>query len=273
MAALIGLASRGSTTAPQTASAAVHATTLRTRHKHPRSINESDMANKPLRLNLSANRDRLFYFNYEKIAQPINVTTLFPTTTFADPRGNHPLYVKTTRRLRQFDPTKLHWTVAAPVDLSKSAFVRKTAARRVREAFQQELRREGWDPDGRRRAEGGADGNVRNFDLSGALRMGLVKDAFAVTATSEEVKESASSAVSTLLRLHGQGEPKQRRSSKQDLGRKGPSDLPSRMQGQDEPQQRRPSKQDHGRKGPSDRIGDRTGGEKTPGLIRRVSHR
>jgi hypothetical protein len=231
------------------------------------------MANKPLRLNLTAARDRLIYLNYEKNPQPINVTTLFPTTTFADPRGNHPHYIKTTRRLRQFDPTKLHWTVAAPVDLSKSAFVRKTAARRVREAFQQELRREGWGPDGRRRAEGGADGNVRSFDLSGALRMGLVKDAFAVTATSEEVKENVRSAVSTLLRLHGQDEPKQRRPNKQESGRRGPSDLPSRLQGQDEPQQRRPSKQDHGRRGPGDRTGDRTGGAKTQGLIRRVSHR
>jgi hypothetical protein len=231
------------------------------------------MANKPLRLNLSATRDRLFYFNYEKNPQPINVTTLFPTTTFADPRGNHPHHIKTTRRLRQFDPTKLHWTVAAPVDLSKSAFVRKTAARRVREAFQQELRREGWDPDGRRRLEGGADGNVRSFDLSGALKMGLVKDAFAVTATSEEVKESVGTAVSTLLRLHGQDDSKQRRPNKQEFGRRGSSDVPSRLQGQDEPQQRRPSKQDHGRRGPGDRMGDRTGGEKTQGLIRRISHR
>lgn len=187
-------------------------------------------------------RDRLFFFNYEKNPQPVNITTLVPTTTFADPRSSHPYHIRTTRRLDQFDPTKLHWSVAAPVDLSKSVLVRRTAGRRVREAFRQELHRAGWNSDGQRRPEGGSDGNVRDFDLRGALRLGLVKEAFAVTATSEEVRQSASWAVKTLSGLHSR----------------------------DKPQQRRPSKYDPDRKG----AGDRAQGVKTQSVpIRRISHR
>jgi hypothetical protein len=167
-------------------------------------------------------RDRLFYFNYEKNPQPINVTTLVPTTTFADFKSSHPFHIRTARRLEQFDPTKLHWSVASPVDLSKSALVRKTAARRVREAFREELRRAGWSSDGQRRPEGGLDGTVRSYDLSGALKLGLVKESFAVTATSEEVRRSASWAVKTLSGLHSRD--KQQRPTKQYSGRKGTND-------------------------------------------------
>jgi hypothetical protein len=167
-------------------------------------------------------RDRLFFFNYEKNPQPINVTTLVPTTTFADFKSSHPFHIRTARRLDQFDPTKLHWFVASPADLSRSAMVRKTAARRVREAFRQELRRAGWNDDGKRSLEGGPDGIVRSYDLSGALRLGLVKEAFAVTATSEEVRRSASWAVKTLSGLHDKDKPQ--RFTKQYNGRKSTSD-------------------------------------------------
>ena len=167
-------------------------------------------------------RNRLFYFNYEKNPEPINVTTLFPTTTFADHRSSHPFHIKTKRSLDQFDPTKLHWTVASPVDLSRSALVRKTAARRVREAFREELRRAGWNDDGQRRLEGGPDGRVRSFDLSGALKLAMVKEAFAVTATSAEVRQSASWAVKTLSGLNRPDQ--QQRPTKQYLGRKDKND-------------------------------------------------
>ena len=169
-------------------------------------------------------RDRIFHFNYEKKPNPINITTLIPTTTFADVKSNHPFHIKTTRRLAQFDPTKLHWTVTSNVDLSKSALVRKTAARRVREAFRQELRIAGWNDDGQRRPEGGPDGTVRNFDLSGALRLHLSKEAFAVTATSEEVRQSASFAVKKLSELHSRDKQQYKRSTRQSSGRKVPGD-------------------------------------------------
>lgn len=169
-------------------------------------------------------RDRIFHFNYEKKPNPINITTLIPTTTFADVKSNHPFHIKTTRRLAQFDPTKLHWTVTSNVDLSKSALVRKTAARRVREAFRQELRIAGWNDDGQRRPEGGPDGIVRSFDLSGALRLHLAKEAFAVTATSEEVRQSASFAVKKLSELNSRDKQLYKRSTRQNPGRKGSGD-------------------------------------------------
>jgi hypothetical protein len=146
-------------------------------------------------------RSRIFWFNYDRHPNSFNVTTLISTTTFVDPKRHHPHFIKTTRRLRDFDPTKLHWSATAPTDLSKSALVRKTSARRVREAFKEELRHQGWNSDGTRRPEGGLDGRVRGFDLSGALRLGLVKDANAVTATTEEVRESVRWAVRTLCGL------------------------------------------------------------------------
>lgn len=183
----------------------------------------------------SVTRDRIFYFNYEKKPNPINVTTLVPTTTFADSKSNHPFHIKTTRRLAQFDPTKLHWTVNANVDLSKSALVRKTAARRVREAFREELRLAGWNDDGRRRPEGGPDGILRSFDLSGALRLQLVKEAFAVTATSEEVRQSASFAVKKLTELHNKDKPEYKRPTRQYSGRKGLSDRAQSEQSQSVP--------------------------------------
>ena len=108
--------------------------------------------------------------------------------------------------------------------MSKSALVRKTAARRVREAFRQELRIAGWNDDGQRRPEGGRDGTVRNFDLSGALRLHLSKEAFAVTATSEEVRQSASFAVKKLSELHSRDKQQYKRSTRQSSGRKVPGD-------------------------------------------------
>lgn len=193
----------------------------------------------------SSLRDRLFFFNYDRNPSPINVTTLIPTTQIADLRNSHPYQIRTLRRLDQFDPTKLHLSVVAPVDLAKSVFVRRTITRRIKEAFRQELRRQGWNPDGKRRLEGGPDGNVKNFDLSGALRLGLVKDAHVLTATSEDVKHSVTWAVRTLMGLHNNND-------------------------NERPQNKRPVRQDSRWRGASGHLG----GMKTEGVnIRRVTHR
>lgn len=201
-------------------------------------------------------RERLFFLNHEKHANPINTTTLTPTSVvIADPRGCHPYHVRTVRKLENFDPTKLHWSVAAPYALSRSAFVRKTAARRVREAFRQELRREGWDSDGRRLPQGGQDGRIQSFDLSGALRLGLVKEAYAVTATAEEVRQSASWAVKTLVATHRRDMSQQKRGSFRDENRKTFGDRTNR---------------DAGWKGHGDRMKDT---KSTGPIVRRITHR
>lgn len=167
----------------------------------------------------NSGRDRLFYLNYERKPLPLNTTTLPPTRAIALPRSADAYHIRTVRRLEAFDPTKLHWSVIAPYDLSKSALVRRTSARRVREAFRQELRLAGWDSEGRRTPEGGPDGRQRSCDLSGALKLALVKDAFAVTASAEEVRQSASWAVKRLFALQSGDGPKQRRPFSRDSNR------------------------------------------------------
>ena len=201
------------------------------------------------------NRNRLFFLNHEQHAAPINVATLTPTINLADARHWHPYQIRMARKLANFDPTKLHWSVATPHALSKSAFVRDTAARRVREAFRQELRRAGWDSDGRRLPQGGQDGRVQKFDLSGALRLGLVKEPYAVTATAEEVRQSASWAVKTLFATHNKAMPQQNRGFSKDASRKPTGDRTNR---------------DASWKGHGDRANDTRSAGPT---IRRITHR
>jgi len=165
-------------------------------------------------------RNRLFFLNHEQHPAPINIASLTPTISLADARHCHPYQIRMARKLADFDPTRLHWSVAVPHGLSKSAFVRDTAARRVREAFRQELRRAGWDSDGRRLPEGGQDGRIPRFDLSGAVRLGLVKEPYAVTATTEEVRQSASWAVMTLSANRSKDILQQNRGSSRDPPRK-----------------------------------------------------
>lgn len=152
----------------------------------------------------SAPARRLLFINFERNAQPINVTTLRPTLNFTDPNSTHPYAIRTKRKLSAFDASKLHWAVSTPLDLSKSAYIRNRAARRVREAFRRELHRAGWDSEGRRLAEGGeegGEGTQRGWKgrLSGALKLGLVKDSFALTASEEEVRMNVAWALRTVI--------------------------------------------------------------------------
>jgi hypothetical protein len=76
---------------------------------------------------------------------------------------------------------------------------------------------------------------VRDFDLSGALRLNLVKEPVAVTATSEEVRESASLAVKTLLGLHSKDKQQDKRPNRKYSGRKGSGDRSQREETQSVP--------------------------------------
>lgn len=199
-------------------------------HPYPEICDRSNMA-RPISRSTTFTppyHNRLFFLNHEQHASPINTATLPPTANLADARHWHPYQIRMARKLANFDPTKLHWSVAAPYALSRSAFVRNTAARRVREAFRQELRRAGWDSDGRRLPQGGQDGQIQKFDLSGAVRLGLVKEPHAVTATTEEVRQSASWAVKTLFATHNRDMPQQNRSSTKNAGRKTTGDRTNR---------------------------------------------
>lgn len=155
------------------------------------------MAPKPPTLNT-----RLFFIHYERNPKPINPTTYVATAmNLADPRSTHPFSIRTARRHRAFDPKKLHWAVHAPLGLSRSAYIRSCSVRRLREAFRSELRKAGWDEEGRRLERGGEVGSLGDSDLSGALKLALTKEPFSITATGEEVRVHAAEAVQTLVRM------------------------------------------------------------------------
>lgn len=88
----------------------------------------------------------------------------------------------------------MHWTVKAPVELSKKAIVRNWAVRRVKAGFRAELKVRGWGKDGSRllAKESGGEGEV---GLKGALCVWLGKDAGVVTAGWEEVRKECAGLV------------------------------------------------------------------------------
>jgi hypothetical protein len=76
---------------------------------------------------------------------------------------------------------------------------------------------------------------VRDFDLRGALRLNLVKEPVVVTATSEEIRESASLAVKTLLGLHSKDKQQDKRPNRRFSGQKRLGDLEKREETQSVP--------------------------------------
>lgn len=158
-------------------------------------------------------RCRLFYLNYERNPEPLNVATQGPTIGIVS--AQHPFQIRTARRLRQVDCSKLHWRVGTPVDLSKSAFVRDRMKRRVREAFTAELKERGWERDGSVRADGGLDGKMQERRLKGAALLSMPKDAAVLDTSAQEVREHARWAVSKLVEWQSEhGFEKRRRDSK-----------------------------------------------------------
>lgn len=76
-----------------------------------------------------------------------NPVLLHTTRDFAsDP--SHPFHIRTRRRLADFDPKAFHWRVQCPVDVSKKAFIRNWAVRRVRRAVREELAGRGLGAEG-----------------------------------------------------------------------------------------------------------------------------
>lgn len=165
-------------------------------------------------------RCRLFYLNYERNPQPLNVASQGPTLGILN--SPHPFQIRTARRLRDFDPNKLHWRVGTPVDLSKSAFVRDRVRRRVREAVAAELKERGWEKDGRICARGGGDGRVQELVLRGAAFLSLLKDSDVLGVSAQEVREHVRWAVSKIVEWQSErGFDRRRRDNRKrdDLGK------------------------------------------------------
>jgi len=126
----------------------------------------------------------LLNYTYEAHPQPLNCTTYASTRLIALER-DHPLHIRTQRRLAEFDPKILHWAVHVPVEVNKKAIVRSWVKRRVREAFGAELKGRGWDLEGRV-----VQGGEAKEALKGALcvRIGKESAAEVLKASGEEVQ-------------------------------------------------------------------------------------
>ncbi|KAK5130317.1 hypothetical protein LTR08_002203 [Meristemomyces frigidus] len=140
---------------------------------------------------------------------PLNLATLGPTRDFAAD-SSHPFHLRTVRRLAQFDPSRLHWRVHCPVDVSSGkGFLRAWAARRVRNALRARLGEAGGQGNGGGETGRGGKGGVGALGkevLGGALLVVLSKSSIALTATGEEVRESVGRVVEGMLRQQrGQG--------------------------------------------------------------------
>ncbi|KAK5129031.1 hypothetical protein LTR85_000364 [Meristemomyces frigidus] len=149
---------------------------------------------------------QLLTFRYEPFPGRFNCTTLKPTTDY-DADHAHPFHTRTKRKLDAFDATKLHWRVQCPTDVSSKSFIRNWAAKRLRNALALRLREEGWDKDGaplrtlEESGDGGqATGTQKREALSGALLMILQKSDITLTASKEEVWQSARWVLDTVLR-------------------------------------------------------------------------
>lgn len=144
----------------------------------------------------------LFRLNYQYNPDPVNTATHGVTRALAASDSAHPFHIRTVRRLRAFDPSKLHWRVFAPPEMAKK-FIRDHAKRRVREAFADELRAMGWERDGSVRTKGVEEGAVRKYPLSGAVGILLNRESISLTATSEEVRQAARWGLQRVIKDHG----------------------------------------------------------------------
>ncbi|KAF2160139.1 hypothetical protein M409DRAFT_29434 [Zasmidium cellare ATCC 36951] len=131
----------------------------------------------------------LLRYLYDPYPNAINYTTFASTRAIAeDPY--HPYHIRTRRRLEAFDPSKLHWRVHVPMDVSKKSAIRNWAKKRVRRAIERELERGGFETDGGVKDGGEGEG------MRGALLVILSKDPkAALPFTDEQVKGD----VATLL--------------------------------------------------------------------------
>lgn len=156
---------------------------------------------------------QLLSLKYEAFPQPINCTTLGTTQEFASD-DSHPFHVRTLRKLDAFDATKLHWRVRTSVDVSSKGFIRSWAVKRVKRAFAKHLNDQGWAQDGSPllpKQQSTVEAGPEDKKLGGALLITLNKSDHALTASDEEVRESAGSVLSMVLRLRREALRKQQR--------------------------------------------------------------
>jgi hypothetical protein len=127
----------------------------------------------------------LLAMQYEARPRPIkNCATLLPTQLIYDDPA-HPFHSHVVEKAKNFNASKLHWRVQCPVDVSNKGFIRVWAAKRMKYAILEKLKEAGFEKDG------SVAGNRGELGLRGALLVMLRKSDKTITASKDEVSESA----------------------------------------------------------------------------------
>lgn len=139
---------------------------------------------------------------YEPHPDPINCTVLTPTRDALTDRA-HPFHIRVARRAASFEPGKLHWRTTAHPDVCKKAFIRLTAARRLANAFVLKLKEGGYERDGSRVQKDSQPA------LSGALVIKLRAQSESLTASKDDLCETAGWLLKEVVAMRGKAGPRQ----------------------------------------------------------------
>lgn len=155
---------------------------------------------------------------------------LQPTTQEFLTNPAHPYHIRIQRRIDSFDPTKLHWSVGAALDVAKKRVVRSWVTRRVREAVREELKARGWGRDGSV-LEQQASGETKT-PLRGALRIFMSTDRRqeVITASGEAVRENVRAILKEVVRKQVPVGQSNKAGLKDSRANEGPRRLPVRKQ-------------------------------------------
>lgn len=157
--------------------------------------------------NAATQRKPLMSTVFQMHPKAINCTTFTATTIFAQDEY-HPLHIRTHRRLAAFDPSKFHWRIHVPFDVSKRSAVRNWVQRRIKAAFLKELKLRGLKKDGAFR-----DGTGQA--MSGALLVIMAKSPeLALEFTNAEAEEWTRFVLDNVMRKQHDAEKTERRDAK-----------------------------------------------------------
>lgn len=118
---------------------------------------------------------------FESRPHIFNVATKGLSKEFAQDE-RHPLHLPSVTNLMDFDHGKFHWRIKIPVKLFPKAIVRNHATRKARNGIVKELKRRGYDEDGRFiRSEHSRPSQARKADLKGAMAVELDQEALAMS--------------------------------------------------------------------------------------------
>lgn len=146
-------------------------------------------------LKAPSQRKPLMNIVFQLNPKAINCTNFTATTIFAQDKY-HPLHIRTHRRLAAFDPSKFHWRILVPLDVSKRSSVRNWVQKRIKAAFHKELKLRGMKKDGAFR-----DGTGQA--LSGALLVIMAKSPeLALEFTNAEAEEWTRFVLDNVMRKH-----------------------------------------------------------------------